>query len=82
MAIVNFAVTKNFDSRVKQLIKVKGFSSKAEFFRFAAIYLMDILDKPVVSEDDKFKYLTQAVSQEVVKQFKGKKLPTVTEQLL
>jgi hypothetical protein len=82
MAIVNFAVTKSFDSRVKQLIKVKGFSSKAEFFRFAAIYLMDILDKPVVSEEEKFKYLTQAVSHEVARQFKGKKLPTVTEQLL
>lgn len=81
MAIVNFSVPKTLERRVGQIIKEKGFSSKAEFFRFAAIYFMDVADKPFASEDERFDYLTEAIREEVVRKFHGKKLPSAREQL-
>lgn len=62
-------------------MKEKGFVSKAEFFRFAVIYFMDIIDKPFTDEDQRFEYFTDAVSDEVKKRFAGKKLPSLEEQL-
>jgi metal-responsive CopG/Arc/MetJ family transcriptional regulator len=47
MAIVNFSIPAVLEKRVDATIKRKGFASKAEFFRFAAIYYIETLDKPV-----------------------------------
>ena len=81
MAIVNFAIPKTLEKRVEKTMKDKGFASKAEFFRFAAVHFIDVMEKPLVSEDAQFTYLTEAVGKELAKQYRGKRLPSIKEQL-
>ena len=81
MAIVNFAIPPTLDRRIGSTIKEKGFASKAEFFRFAAVYFMDVIDKPFVGEDDRTEYLTAALRTELTGRFHGKRLPSAREQL-
>lgn len=80
MAIVNFAIPKNLEQRVNAVIKEKGFGSKAEFFRFAAIHFIDVMQKPQ-SEEARFAYLTSEVVKEVGKQYGKRTLPSAREQL-
>lgn len=42
---------------------------------------MDVIDKPFVSEDDRFNYLTGELSKEIMSTFKGKKMPSLQDQL-
>lgn len=81
MSIVNFGIPDSLEKRIKNFMKKKGFSSKAEFFRFSAIYYIDIIEKPIATEDERFAYLTDTVSREVAEKFKGKSLPSLDEQL-
>lgn len=81
MAIVNFAIPKTLERRVGEVMKQKGFSTKAEFFRFAAIHFIDVINKPYVSEGDRFDYLTRALHKEIIEKYRGKTLPPVREQL-
>jgi len=81
MAIVNFSIPKNLEKRVQDTIKEKGFASKAEFFRFSAIYFMDILERRGGNEEERFQYLAEALRQEVGQFYRGKKLPSAKEQL-
>lgn len=81
MSIVNFSIPIPLENKIMNLIKQKGFASKAEFFRFAAIYYIDILDKPVVDEEQRLSYLTKALDKAIRKKYTGKKLPSLEEQL-
>ena len=81
MAIVNFAIPKNLEKRVESTVKEKGFASKAEFFRFPAIYFMDILDRRAGNEEERLQYLTQALQREISQRYRGQKLPSLKEQL-
>ena len=76
MPIVNFSVPKSLDKRVARTIAAKGFSSKAEFFRFAAIHFIDIINKPFASEDERFDYLTKEIEKKVIERYSGKNLPS------
>ncbi len=79
MAIINFVIPPALDKQVKATIKKRGFASKAEFFRMAAFNYLQ-----VNTEDDdlaQLNALTKAISQEVDRKFKGKKLPSAREQL-
>lgn len=81
MSIVNFSIPIPLENKITALIRQKGFASKAEFFRFAAIYYMDILDKPVLDQEQRFNYLSKALGKALLKKYKGKKLPSLEEQL-
>jgi len=81
MAIVNFIVPQNLEKRVADTVKKKGFASKAEFFRFAAIYFMDILEKRAGSEEERFEYLTEVLQKEITTSRRGKKFFSLKEQL-
>ena len=81
MSIVNFSIPKTLNKRVDQTVKERGFISKAEFFRFAAIYFMDVINKPISGEDAKFDYLTKKVSQQISDKFKDKEMPDLRDQL-
>lgn len=72
MAIVNFTIPKNLERRVACTVKKKGFASKAEFFRFSAIYFMDILERRAGSEEERFEYLTKVLQEEVSQRYRGK----------
>ena len=82
MSIVNFAIPKTLEKQIDQTIKQKGFASKAEFFRFAALHFINVIDKPFVTEKDRFDYLTDEIEKSVIKRYKGKKLPSLEEQLV
>ncbi|MDI6882963.1 MAG: hypothetical protein QMC93_00600 [Patescibacteria group bacterium] len=81
MVVVNFTIPKTLERRIKKIIRKKGFNSRAEFFRFAALQFIDIIDKPTLSEDERFDYLTRALSDEIVKKYRYKKFPSLQEQL-
>lgn len=81
MSIINFSIPKTLEQRVNHAIKAKGFTSKAEFFRFAAMYFIHVIDKPFATEDERFSYLTDAITKEIQSEYKGKKLPPLEKQL-
>lgn len=81
MSIVNFSIPTTLEKRVGQVIKEKGFSSKAEFFRYAAIYFIHIIDKPFTSEEEQTAYLTKTLTAELIKKYHNKKIPSLEEQL-
>ena len=81
MAIVNFSLPKTLEKRIFEVIQQKGFTSKAEFFRFAAMYFLDVVDKPFSNEDERLEYLTSAIARELRERYKGKRLPSAKEQL-
>lgn len=81
MAIINFAVPETLEKRINATIKEKGFASKAEFFRFAAVHLLDIAQQPYTSEDERFRFLHTALRDEIMHRYKGKALPSVKTQL-
>lgn len=81
MAVVNFTLPKTLERRIGETLKEKGFASKAEFFRFAAVHFLDVINRPIVSEQERFEYLTDALREEVLLRYREKKLPLLEEQL-
>ena len=81
MAIVNSSIPKTLNQQVVDTMETKGFSSKAEFFRFAAIYFIGIINKPFADENTRFNYLTKLVTEEIQNRYGNKKLPSAREQL-
>jgi len=81
MAIINFSVPKQLEKRVDSTIKEKGFASKAEFFRFAAIHFMDVLTRPSRSVDDAYEIVMRQLTHIVQKKLRGKELPSLEDQM-
>ncbi len=81
MSIVNFSIPQVLEKRVDETIRQKGFASKAEFFRFAAVHFIDLLDKPVTSEEERFHFLTKSIKKMISKQYRGRTMPSIQEQL-
>ncbi|PIR03103.1 MAG: hypothetical protein COV60_02080 [Candidatus Magasanikbacteria bacterium CG11_big_fil_rev_8_21_14_0_20_43_7] len=81
MPIVNFAVPKQLEKQINATIKKNGFTSKAEFFRFAAMASIHNLDTSHMSEDEQLDYLTNRIEKTIEKKYKGKTLPSAAEQL-
>jgi len=81
MAVINFTVPKILERRVEQTIRQKGFASKAEFFRTAAIQFLDALNKPALDENDRFQCLTDKLNEEIEKTYRDKKIASAQEQL-
>lgn len=81
MPIINFSVPKTLDRRVAKTIAAKGFASKAEFFRFAAICFMDNENRTFANEDERFDYLTKEIEKKIIERYGGKKLPSARAQL-
>ncbi len=81
MSIVNFTVPKTLEDRIEKAIEEKGFASKAEFFRTAAIHFIDYIQQPTVSDDERFSLLAEALRKEIAKKYKGVSIPSIEEQL-
>lgn len=81
MSIINFSIPQNLAKRIESIMQTKGFSSKAEFFRFSALYFIDIIEKPITNETERFDYLTSVLSEEIRAKYHGKKIPSAREQL-
>ena len=80
MAIVNFVVKKPLDDKIKKVIKENGFSSKAEFFRLAAINFLQS-EKKKIDEDERMNYITAELRRTIIRNFNNKKLPSLEKQL-
>jgi len=82
MPIINFTIPKILEKRVDTVIKVKGFTTKAEFFRFAAMSFIETNEKESISKDERIACLTDAISKEVIRKYKNKKVPAIRKQLI
>lgn len=80
MSIVNFEVKKPLEQKIKKAINEYGFSSKAEFFRFAAINFL-AQEKQKISEEEKLNYLATELRRTITKKLQGKKVPSLKKQL-
>lgn len=79
MSVVNFSVPPPLNEKIKKAIKEQGFASKAEFFRFAAIYLMQNLQQKSPSEE--YNETMQGLSKMLEDKFHDKKMPSLEDQL-
>jgi metal-responsive CopG/Arc/MetJ family transcriptional regulator len=73
MSVVNFSITKPLEQQVNQAIKDDGFTSKAEFFRFAA--------KNYISKKNSSSDISQEEFERESRKLRGKKFPSLEEQL-
>lgn len=84
MSVVNFSIPKPLAQRIAEAIRLQGFASKAEFFRFAAMGALRMFRNPLVSVssiDDDFAMAEEELASTIRRKFKGKKLPSLREQL-
>lgn len=80
MAIVNFAVKKPLDQKIKKAVKEYGFNSKAEFFRIAAINFLQSENRRI-DENERMKYLTSELRRTIMGNIGNKKLQSLKKQL-
>lgn len=80
MPVTNFIINKTLEKQIKVTIQRKGFQSKAEFFRLAAINFINDLNRPF-TEEDRFKYLATQLSKAVHKKLSKKKISSIRKQL-
>ena len=80
MSIVNFSISKPLEAKINKVIKQEGFSSKAEFFRFAAMHCIENFKKQDISQEE-FEESVRSFKEVVQKFAKNKKFPSVREQL-
>lgn len=80
MAIVNFAVKKPLDQKIKKAVEEYGFNSKAEFFRIAAINFLQSENKRI-DENEKMKYLASELRMTIIGNIGNKKFLSLKKQL-
>ena len=87
MAIVNFTITDTLNKKIMEVVKEKGFQSKAELFRIAVLDYLSRQSEPdllKMTDEERFTYLEGKLAKTLikyVKKNKGKKFPTLEEQL-
>lgn len=81
MTVINFAIPASLDRKIKRAIKEHGFTSKAEFFRFAALNFLGVVTAPTTDLDAENERLSKEIARLISKKFKGKKLPSLEEQM-
>lgn len=80
MSVVNFSITNALAKNIEKVIKELGFSSRAEFFRAAAIHFIIEKTKHLTPEE-RFDVLSDTLNEVLARKFKGKKLLSPEEQL-
>lgn len=79
--IVNFAIPTRLNEQIKKTVKQKGFANRAEFFRFAVLNYIHLIEKPVVGEEERFDYLTKTLGEELKNIYGRKAVPSLRQQL-
>lgn len=77
MPVVNFSVPQSLDRRIHSAIKLKGFPSRAELFRYAVIrYLDDVIDRSIdersLDENPRIKALADDIEDIVLRTYRHK----------
>ncbi len=81
MAIVNFSIPKTLEAKVHEVIKKRGFASKAELFRFAVIHYIDETEKYPLDNNPRITRLTQELERELSAKLSNGPLPSLKKQL-
>ena len=81
MSIVNFAISKPLEQKIKQAIKEYGFASKAEFFRFLAINFTNKKQSLPLENDSEILHLTSQIKKLTNKKFSNKTIFSLENQL-
>ena len=81
MAIVNFSIPTALEHKIKTAIIRKGFSSKAELFRFAVIRYLDEDERLPLSKNSGITFLSQELEKELAARISQTPLPSLPEQL-
>ena len=81
MPVVNFSITKPLERDIKEVIKKRGFTSKAEFFRFAAWGAIEDFRHPKETIDERFEREMNEFGELMAEKFKHKDPPSLEEQL-
>ncbi|MBI5755124.1 hypothetical protein HZA41_02815 [Candidatus Peregrinibacteria bacterium] len=79
MSIINFTITQPFEKKVQKVIKEQGFTSKAEFFRFSALFFIYNIPKIDITEAEYQKGINEFTTA-VSKKFKNTQFPSLEEQ--
>lgn len=79
MSVINFTITKPFEKKVAKAIKEQGFTSKAEFFRFSALFFIYNIQKTDITQAEYEKGIN-AFAMTVLKKLKNTKFPSLEEQ--
>ena len=81
MSIVNFAIPKTLDGRIKTVLRKKGFASRAELFRFSVIQYLEEVERFPLDDNCRITKLSHSLEQELEKKLGIKKLPSIRKQL-
>lgn len=81
MAIVNFTVPEILERKIKEVIKKKGFASKAELFRFAVLRYLDDTEKLPLGSNPRIAALSNALEREMLEKLGRFPLPPIEAQL-
>lgn len=81
MSIANFSITKPLEKKINQVIKTQGFTSKAEFFRFAALMYIQNLGRSKEPTDAEYESSMNELAQAMRKAYEKKPFPRLEEQL-
>lgn len=82
MSIVNFAIPQKLDRRVKDVIKRRGFQSRAELFRFAVLHYLDETDRGPLSHNLRITALSDELAAALESRTGARRLPSVRQQIL
>lgn len=81
MAIINFSVPEILERKIKEVIKKKGFSSKAELFRFAVLRYLEETEKFPLDNNPRITALSNALEREMLEKLGESPLPDIKVQL-
>ncbi len=81
MAIINFSVPAILERKIKEVIKKKGFSSKAELFRFVVLRYLDETEKLPLDSNPRITALSGALERELLEKLEKSPLPDIKVQL-
>jgi len=81
MAIVNFSIPQTLERKIKEVVKNKGFASKAELFRFAVIKYLDETELLPLARNPRIGALSTELERELLARTGKSPLPSLEKQL-
>lgn len=81
MSIVNFSVPRVLDRKISEAVKARGFSSKAELFRYTVMRYFEDTEKLPLGNNPRIAFLTDRLEAELLSKLGAKSLPPLAKQL-
>ena len=81
MSIVNFAIPKTLEGRIKTAVQERGFASKAELFLFSVIHYLEEIGRFPLDGNRRIATLSDALEHELIRKIGMHPLPSARKQL-